>query len=231
MICYHCNTPNEPGYQFCVKCGQRLDQPPAPAQTAPVYAAAAGVEFSPMALPRLGIATARILIILFSLWLAKTVLLAMPFVKQSFQPGWEIQLPGWISLAFSFLFAIALLFYASEVWGSWPEAFRTFGEARTLLAGAIILVALPQLYRGIYSLVITYDRSGDGLLVLNLFFLFVAIGLILWMLVSLFQGLPVWLLRWRSEQQYTSENRACQVCGAVNPLTGHYCGSCGAQLG
>jgi hypothetical protein len=171
------------------------------------------------------------LIVLLGLWLARTILLAMPFVKQSFQLGWEIQIPGWISLVFSFLFAFVLFFYTNEIWGSWPEAFRPFGEARTLLVGGVSLVALPQLYRGAYSLVIAYDWSGDGLLALNLFFLFVAIGLIIWMLVSLFQGLPVWLLRLRFEQQVAPVSQVCQVCGAVNPLTGHYCGACGAHSG
>lgn len=243
MNCPNCNTPNEPGYQFCVNCGQPLSsqsQVPPPAGESP----APPPVVQPQAPPRppiarslselLQVLTIRIVVILVGLWLLKVVLNWLPFIQDLRIPNSPLSVSTIINTIVYLIIIALLVSYSRMLWVLWPQALPRYREASTFLVMLIYIVVLIVFYYAVQPLILAFASDPrEALTVLQVILFIVALILLVYAIVIVYQRLPFWLPSVRQRVTFTAPTGnevACLNCGNLNKAGAAFCSNCGQQL-
>jgi magnesium-transporting ATPase (P-type) len=239
MNCPNCNTPNEPGYQFCVNCGQPLQQtagesripPPISQPSAPSQPIARSVP------ELLQVLTIRMIVILVGVWLLRAILNWLPFIKDL--QGFRIQdrllsIPTIINTIVYLIIIALFVSYSRMLWVLWPQALPRYREAATFLVMLIYIIILVVLYFAIQPLVQTFaSNPREALTVLQVILFLLALLLLVYAIAIVYQRLPYWLPSVRQRVKFvapTGAEVACLNCGSLNRAGAAFCTNCGRPL-
>ncbi len=186
MICPYCNTRNDPGFQFCLNCGKQLIQNDA---------ASAGMNRG------LWLDTVRLVVMLFALWIARAILVALPFVRELNIQNFPMRVPDLISLVIYLGIIFLLVTYAAAFPRLWRAAYPRFSSAAAVITAAIYLFLLGQIYRAVQPLISQLNLVPEALTLVQVLLLIFALVLVLRALTILNRELPGWLSRIASDAQ------------------------------
>lgn len=186
MICPYCNTRNDPGFQFCLNCGKQLVQ----GEAAPVGANRG-----------LWLDTVRLVVMLFALWIARAILVALPFVREVNIPNFPLRVPDLISLVIYLGIIFLLVTYAASFPRLWRAAYPRFSSAAGVITALIYLFLLGQIYRAVQPLIAQLNLIPEALALVQVLLLVFALALVLRALLILNRELPGWLSRLTSDAQ------------------------------
>lgn len=235
MNCPNCNTPNDSANQFCVNCGQPLgEQISTPAQSPAVQSPA----IQPPAIARsvselLQVLTIRMVVILLGLWLLKVVLNWLPFIKELRIPNSPLPVPTIINTIVFLIIIVWLISYSRMLWVLWPQALPRYREAGSFLVMLIYLITLVVLYNAARPLVLTFAPGTEALTILQVVLFIIALFLLIYAIVVVYQRLPFWLPAIRQSAVFRApagNEVACLNCGTLNSTGAAFCSSCGQPL-
>jgi hypothetical protein len=187
MNCPYCNTPNDPGNQFCFSCGKPMH-----------------VEGAPPARPAGGMSAGETLIMLtlhlalslLGVWLLRAVLVGLGFVRELRIPDFDLPTASIIS-ALAYLFIIVILFnYARNFSVLFPQAVRGFPALGSLVVSLIYVLALSALYKAFLPFIYEFAPEPDMLMFVQVALTVLALFLLGRAFLLAYQGLAPWLSRW-----------------------------------
>ena len=182
MVCPKCNTPNEPNFQFCSVCGEPLNE----------NAVLIEAQRKSVAREHLLSHTFRIVIGLIGLWLIKTILLDLSFVKELRIPELPISISN-IILIIIFLIVLTLIFlFARTVSILWPIAFPKAKEAGSVWVTLLVVIALRIVYKILKPILQELTTETEPVMILQLVLLLVAIVLLFGAGVIIYRAIPRW---------------------------------------
>ena len=230
MNCPNCNTPNDPANQFCVNCGKPLGEQ----ASAPIPAPAA----QPPAIARsvselLQVLTVRMLVILLGLWLLRAVLNWLPFIKELRIPNSPVPIPTIINTLIYLIIIAWLVSYSRTLWVLWPQALPRYREAGSFLVMLIYIIILVIFYYAVRPLISVFGLGSDVLTILQVVLFIIALALLLYAIIVVYQRLPFWLPALRRSAVFkapTGNEVACLNCGTLNNAGATFCSSCGQPL-
>ncbi len=230
MNCPNCNTPNDPTNQFCVSCGKPLgEQTSTPAQppTAQPPAVARSVP------ELLQVLTIRMLVILLGLWLLRVILNWLPFIRELRIPNSLVSIPTIINTLIYLIIIVWLVSYSRTLWVLWPQALPRYREAGSFLVMLIYIITLVVFYYAVRPLISVVGLGSEALTILQVILFIVALGLLLYAIVIVYQRLPFWLPAIRQSAVFQSpagNEVACLNCGNLNKAGATFCSACGQPL-
>ena len=236
MICPNCNTQNEPGYQFCVSCGQPLQQPNGESPTLPPIVKP---PTPPQPIARsvselLQVLTIRMFVILVGLWLLKVVLNWLPFIKEMRIPDSPLPVATIINTIVYLIIIAMLVNYSRVLWVLWPQALPRYREAATFLVMLLYIVILIVFYYAVQPLVRVFaSDSPEALILLQVILFVIALVLLVYAIVIVYQRLPYWLPSVRQRVTFAApagNEVACLNCGNLNKAGAAFCSFCGQPL-
>jgi membrane protease subunit (stomatin/prohibitin family) len=236
MNCPNCNTQNDPDNQFCVNCGQLLGESTATKgqpqiEPAPIPARPPGIARSVPEL--LQILTIRMLVILLGLWLLKVVLNWLPFIKELRIPNSPLSVATIINTIVFLIIIVWLISYSRMLWVLWPQALPRYQEAGSFLVMLIYIVILVVFYNAARPLVVTFAPDTEALTVLQVALFIIALLMLIYAIVVVYQRLPFWLPAIRQSAAFrppSGNEVACLHCGTLNNAGAAFCSSCGQPL-
>ena len=223
MNCLNCNTPNDPKNLFCVNCGQPLSEnmPPPP-------------NYNPLARTEaqlLGIHTGRLLIALLALWLAKAILVRMPFTRYLRIPVFLLTVETMITIVGALFALVLLIAYARSLRALWPYAFPNAASILAVPLSLVYLAILIALYYALRPIAILIDPAGDVLLWLQVILVLIAIMVLIYAGIVLYQYLPTQLSKIRiTGLSSASHEFSCLNCGTLNQTGSQFCKNCGEAM-
>jgi hypothetical protein len=181
MNCPHCKTPNNPGSQFCIQCGENLSTL-SPAETN----VSSKKEL-------LGILTIRMVVSLIGLMIVNSILIGLAFVQELNIPDFDIPTPTLISILI-YLVAIGILInYASTLRNLWPKAFPKYAQAAFVFNALITLILLSMAYRIIKPIIRGFTNDATPFLITQSIFVVIALITLGRASAFVFQMLPSWI--------------------------------------
>lgn len=233
MICPNCKTENDDINKYCVKCAYPLsnilplnDSSGQSNQANSYHPPVQPLASTPAKL--LGIQTARLLITLVVLWLGRAIFIRLDFVNEIRIPDSPLAIPAIITILTGLVALVLLILYARSLAAIWPYAFPRASAITSVPMALIYLAIIAVLYTILKPIILAVDPLGEVLLWIQVLLSVIALGLLIWAGVVLYQFLPGWL----ASLQLTGLNRpsseiACLNCGSLNlrgSKTCHYCG-------
>lgn len=188
--CPNCRVSNQPGSTFCINCGAPLD--------------AGRLQASARSL--FWIITGRLGVSLLILWVLRSILTGLDFVRATVVPGLEsFPLPDVISLAVYLGIAFMLVSYLQSLSRLWGQAFPNLAQAHTLINLVIYLVLFNQVYKGVSLLVTRTDADREILTFTGLALVIAAIVLAVRVFILVYQALPGWLASLKLDLTHAGE--------------------------
>jgi hypothetical protein len=230
MNCPNCNTPNDPANQFCVNCGKPLSEQAVPPPQ-PTFAQTPAIARSVSEL--LQVLTIRMLVILLGLWLLRAILNWLPFIKELRIPNSPVPIPTIINTLIYLIIIAWLVSYSRTLWVLWPQALPRFREAGSFLVMLIYIIILVIFYYAVRPLISILDLGTEVLTILQVALFIIALVLLLYAIIVIYQRLPFWLPALRQSAVFkapTGNEVACLNCGTLNKAGAAFCSSCGQAL-
>ncbi len=175
----------------------------------------------------LAILSIRLGLGLLLVWLARSVLLRLPFTRGLALPEVPLTPANLITLITYLIALVLLLNYARAVRAVWSQAFPQQTALTPALTGLIYVGALFAGYSALEMPVRIWMGETGGLL-LQVIALTLAIIFVTRAAMAGYQHLPLWFasLRWEARSGAPTEV-ACLQCGRLNPPATKFCGHCG----
>jgi RNA polymerase subunit RPABC4/transcription elongation factor Spt4 len=239
MNCPNCDTVNEPTNEFCINCGQPLQEPTGEAPQTPRRVPPAPPPLPPQPMARtvselLQVLTIRMVVILVGLWLLKVILNWLPFIQDLRIPGSPIASSMIIDTIVYLIIVVLLVSYSRMLWVLWPQVLPRYREAATFLVMLIYIIILVVLYFAAEPLIrALVVNPGDILTVLQIILFVIALLLLVYALVIVYQRLPFWLPSVRQQVNISAprgDETACLYCGNLNNAGAKFCSICGQPL-
>jgi hypothetical protein len=243
MNCPKCETPNDPENEFCINCGQPLQEstseaapPPIRTQPPPPMAPIAPIP-QPMArsVPELlQVLTIRMVVILVGLWLLKVILNWLPFIKELRIPDSPLAVSIIINTIVYLIIIGLLVSYSRMLWVLWPQVLPRYKDAATFLVMLIYIIILIVLYFAAEPLIRALASNPTEIItVLQIILFALALLLLVYALVIIYQRLPFWLPSVREQVTYAAPQgnmTACLYCGNLNSAASKFCSTCGQPI-
>jgi magnesium-transporting ATPase (P-type) len=241
MNCPKCDTENEPTNEFCINCGQPLQESAGTAEPPVQRVVPPPVPPSPPPQPMarsiselLQVLTIRMFVILVGLWLLKVILNWLPFIQDLRIPGSPISSSTIIDTIVYLIIVVLLVSYSRMLWVLWPQVLPRYREAATFLVMLIYIIILVVLYFAAEPLIrALVVNPTDILTVLQIVLFVIALLLLVYALVIVYQRLPFWLPSVRQQVNIATprgNETACLYCGSLNNAGAKFCSICGQPL-
>jgi hypothetical protein len=178
----------------------------------------------------LAVLTARLGIGLLLVWLARTVVVRLPFTRGfnlSNAPLSSVEIINSIA----YLIALGLLLhYARVLRALWPQVFPRRAPFASALTAIVYLGALVAAYFALERPVNVF-AAETGLLLLQAIAFVLAVILVMRAGLISYQYLPLWVAGMRFDALTNpADEIACLNCGRLNPAVMTFCGHCGKPL-
>ncbi len=182
MICPHCNTDNPAENIYCMNCGRLLS-----AQATE----AGGNNLSPRR--ALFFAAGQTLIIVILLYIFRSILLGLAFIKELQIASWQITASEIVSIVMYLLILVALLIFARSLVYLWPQSFPRYANLAVVLTAILYIIGLSLVYSMVKPLFLRFISEPEPLLYTRIFLAVAAICLAGWALFVAYQSLPSWM--------------------------------------
>lgn len=181
----------------------------------------------------LGMLTLRLVIVLLGLWLARLILIWLPFTKGLVVPEVNIPIPTLVTSIIYLLVVAALVGYARTVWVIWPQAFPRMRDATLAVICLIYLGVLVAVFYAVQPLLVAANSDEAILTGFQAILFLIAVFLVSAAGYTTYQRLPAWLAIWRQGmiESFASAQVACLHCGRLNSLGATHCQYCGNPVG
>lgn len=181
MNCPNCNTPNKPGSQYCIQCGEPLQVANQPQVK---YGSAKEV---------LGIYTLRTLLALIGLAILNTILTGLSFIEELDIPDFDMTAPTLITILI-YLVAITLLIqYTVTLKGLWPRAYPRYQQADSLFNAILYVIVLSMVYRVFKPFIFEFTFDTTPLLIVQLILIAFVLVILGRASIFVYQMMPVWI--------------------------------------
>ena len=223
MKCPHCNTQNDPSYQFCLSCGKPLGKGSSVPSRAPLAQSSSEL---------LGVLTVRLLIALFGIWLIKTIINWLPFARvlPVSETGFSVLLL--INLMIFLIVILLLLGYARTLRVLWTQAYPLYREVGFVIIAVVYICVLIAVYSAFLPLIIRYSDDPSILIIFQALLLLFSTVILGYAFLVVYRKLPAWLTIIRQEQLFSFKDNmvVCLNCGHLNVMNAEFCNTCGQQL-
>lgn len=182
MLCPSCNTENPVNTMYCMNCGANLQNTEAGSVTAANPAGHA-----------IYIATGQTLVAVIMLFLLRSILTGLSFVREIQIPDWRITVPDIISIVMYLLVLLVLLNYARLLGYHWPRAFPRYVGIGMVLTAILYLIALSVTYSMLKPLFFQFFSDPEPILILRVFLALIAIFLVGRAALVVYHSTPIWL--------------------------------------
>lgn len=185
MICPKCQTPNEPNSEFCMRCGTPLHL--------------VEREGNPLSANRyhLFIETLKFVFMLLGLYLIQTILTSLQFVKDIRIPDFPITVIQMVEVVMGLIILVLVIAFAAGFSGLWGRAFPAASAAGNIITSFLYIIVLSVLYKGMMPVMESAFNEPEIYLILQVFFLIIAIILAASILITLNKTLPKWINNFR----------------------------------
>jgi len=181
MNCPNCNTLNEPGSQFCMKCGYALGEGD------PASSARSGARGA------LWVATGQAVLAILGLYLIRDIMVRLSFVQELRFPGVQITPAEILYILVLVLVLGMILVYARRVSVLWPQAFPGFAAVAVLVTAVLYVIALSVLYGLLKPIYAELFLDPEPLLITQVVLTLVALAILARAAVLVYNSLPAWL--------------------------------------
>lgn len=181
MICTKCQTENEPNSAFCLNCGKSLKMYMNEGETMSTNRYTLFYE------------TIKFIFLLLGLYLIRTILTSLQFVNDINIPDFPITVTEIISAIIGLIILVLVIVYATGFPGLWASAFPATSEVGKIITSFLYIIVLSVLYKGLLPLIAAISDASELYLILQTFFLIIAIILSTGIISTLNQALPKWI--------------------------------------
>ena len=223
MNCPHCNTQNDPSYQFCMNCGKSLGKgAPAPKQ-APLARSSSEL---------LGVFTVRLVIALLGIWLIKTIINWLPFARELPVSETGLSILMFINMMIFIIVILLLLGYARTVRVLWPQAYPRYREVGFVIMAVVCIGVLIAVYNAFLPLILKYSDDPSILIIFQALLLLFSAIFLGYAFLGVYRKLPAWLTIIRQDQLFSFKDNmvVCLNCGHLNDMNAKFCSTCGQQI-
>jgi hypothetical protein len=186
MICPKCKTQNADNNHFCSTCGTKLN--PKKVGELPQPNASSN---------ELIMHTLRLIIMLIVVFVLKTILVALPFIKDLVIPNFNISTVNLVNIFSSLIIFVFLIVYAISLKDMWPRNLPSVPELGDVVSILVYLISLVIVYDSIKRILESLIIEGDPVTILQIVTLLIAVGLIVWAGLITYKYLPEWMERIR----------------------------------
>lgn len=226
MKCTNCGSENEVGSRFCLNCGQSLTASTGQPKTG------VGTLLKIYERRLLALASGRLVIILLLLWLFRSILINLSFIKSLQFPDIPFTAVELVTLI-TYLAILGLLVnYVQTLRSQWPRAFPSLQAVVPVMTAIFYVVILSLIYSALIPILAQLiDDPGDFILILRTALLILSVALFGWGVWVIYQALPGWLSTIRLNMpDGKQEIVVCLKCGRLNEANSENCHACGNSL-
>jgi hypothetical protein len=185
MNCTHCGSYITPENRFCPNCGMAAPLP-APEPVRPAGS---------LPKPGLGMATAQMLVAIFSIWIVKAILNGLAFIRTFNIPQINLPVTMLVDALAAIVIIVILVRYARTVALFWPQRFPAYPQMGAPLAAVIYLIAISQLYQGAEGLINFFFVDELVLTIVKAVLLIATLVIIVRAAQVTYKYLPVWIYK------------------------------------
>jgi magnesium-transporting ATPase (P-type) len=182
----------------------------------------------------LQVLTIRMVVILVGLWLLKVILNWLPFIKDLRIPDSPLAISVIINTIVYVIIIGLLVSYSRMLWVLWPQVLPRYREAATFLVMLMYIIILIVLYFAVEPLIrALVARPSDIITILQIILFAIALLLLVYALVIVYQRLPYWLPSVKNQINFATpqgSSTACLYCGSLNSSGAKFCSVCGQPI-
>jgi len=182
MNCPNCNTFNDAGNQYCMKCGKAL--PTEGLVPMGGYSSPGQALYS---------ITGQTLISVLMLYLLRSVLQGLSFIQDLQITNWHITTPEIISTIMYLLVLVLLVIFAHSLGYFWPQAFPRYSGIGVVLTAILYVIGLSVIYSMLKPVFLRFISDPEPMLILRIILALVALSLLGRAVIVIYQSLPTWL--------------------------------------